>query len=76
MVSFFILVVFVVPGYFYSELFKEERDKGGVSTENRKIFYEMLDHHVLGKKIPGVLGQGEEFVNMKVRSEMELAVLK
>jgi|DEB0MinimDraft_12_1074336.scaffolds.fasta_scaffold13889_3 translocation protein SEC63 len=56
LVVFFILLIFVVPGYFYSELFKETRDIGGVSTENRVIFYEMMDNHIVGKKIPGMLG--------------------
>jgi translocation protein SEC63 len=72
LVLFFTLLVFVIPGYFYSELFKEARDIGGVSTENRKIFYEMLDNNIIGRKIPGMLGQGEEFVKMKVRSQNEL----
>lgn len=44
----FILVIFFLVclggnWYFYSELFKEPTDKGGVSTENRKIFYELID---------------------------------
>ena len=38
LVCFFMLVVVIVPGYFYLELFKEERDLGGVSTANRAHF--------------------------------------
>jgi hypothetical protein len=62
----------VIPGFFYSQLFKEERDIGNVSTENRKIFNELIDMDCHGKKIVGILGQGEEFVNMKVRNKQEL----
>jgi hypothetical protein len=64
-----LIIVILVPGYFYSELYKEARDKGGVSTENRRIFYEHIDYDMMNKKVPGVLGQGEEFVDMKVRSQ-------
>jgi len=56
LISFFILIIIIVPGYFYSELFKEAKDKGGVSTENRRIFYEHIDYDMIGKKIPGILG--------------------
>jgi len=66
----------MVNFYFYTELFKEEKDIGGVSTENRKIFYDMLDYNIIGRKIPGMLGQGEEFAKMKVRSQNELNLMK
>lgn len=66
------IVTFVLPGFFYSQLFSEEKDIGNVSKRNREIFYEMIDGDSMGKKIPGILGQGEEFVNMKVRSKEEL----
>jgi hypothetical protein len=58
----------MINGFFYSQLFKEERDIGNVSTENRKIFYEMMDGNMMGQKIPGIICQGEEFVKMRVRS--------
>lgn len=31
---------------------------------------------MVGKVIPGILGQGEEFVKMKVRSKEELVTLQ
>ena len=76
LITAFILITFVIPGYFYSELFKEESDIGGVSTQNRKIFKDLIDHNTLGKAIPGVLGQGEEFVSMKVRSKKEFEFMQ
>ena len=33
--SFFVIIVFVIPGFFYSNIFKEEQDIGDVSIENR-----------------------------------------
>lgn len=47
-----------------------------MSTQNRKIFKHLIDHHTVGKAIPGVLGQGEEFVNMKVRSKKEFEFMQ
>ena len=45
-----------VNAYFYFELTKEEKDLGGVSTNNRKIFCELLDHDTMGRmKIPAIL---------------------
>jgi len=70
------MIVFVIPGFFYSTIFKEEKDIGNVSTENRIIFNEMIDNDMVGKKIPGILGQGEEFVKMKVRNQQELEMMK
>ena len=69
---FFLIVTFAIPGLFYAELFKEERDIGNVSVENRKLFNELIDYDTQGKKIPGIICQGEEFRNMKVRSKEEL----
>jgi len=70
------IVVLLIPGYFYLQLFKEERDIGGVDLENRKKFSFMVDENLMGLLIPGVLGQGEEFKNMKVRSKKELESMK
>lgn len=72
MFTFFIIITFVIPGFFYSQIFKEERDIGDVNVENRKIFNELIDFDSHGKKIPGILAQGEEFVTLKVRSKEEL----
>ena len=66
-----------INAYFYFDLTKEEKDLGGVSTKNREIFDNMIDHDTIGrKKIPGILGQGVELVGMKVRNEDELKIIK
>ena len=73
----FFLCMNAVNAYFYFELTKEEKDLGGVSMKNRPIFNEMLDHDTLGrKKIPGILGQGEELVGMKCRNKKEFDMIK
>ena len=56
LVCFFMVVVVFVPGYFYLELFKEERDLGGVSTTNRALFGKLIDENLMGKVIVGILG--------------------
>ena len=73
----FFLCMNAVNAYFYFELTKEEKDLGGVSMKNRPLFNQMLDHDTLGrKKIPGILGQGEELIGMKCRNKAEFAIIK
>ena len=76
LVCFFLVVVVFIPGYFYLELFKEERDIGQVDVENRPKFSKMIDESLMGLVIPGVLGQGLEFSKLKVRSKKELEIMK
>jgi hypothetical protein len=70
--GFFAVMVLLIPGYFYFHLSQDERDVGGVNMENRKLFSELLDESVLGKKVPGILCQGLELEKVKVRSKAEL----
>lgn len=43
--------------------------------ENRKIFNQLIDEHVMGTKIPGILGQGVEFKNIRAREDKERVML-
>ena len=52
---FFIVVVVLIPGYFYIQVTQDEKDVGGVNPENRKLFNELIDENMLGKKVPGIL---------------------
>jgi len=56
LIVFFIVVVLVIPYQFYAYFSREERDVGGVSTENRKIFNELIDENITGVYIAGILG--------------------
>lgn len=56
LISFFLIIVLVIPSYFYLQLFKEEKDIGGVDVENRKRFAKIIDETLMGKVIPGILG--------------------
>ena len=38
LIIFFIVVVILIPYYFYSKLSDFDKDVGGVSVENKKIF--------------------------------------
>lgn len=55
LIGFFMLIVVVIPYYFYKQLSQEERDIGGVDLKNRKLFAELVDETMLGKKVPGIL---------------------
>jgi hypothetical protein len=69
------LVVILIPGYFYSQLSQKETDVGGVTTDNRAVFMELIDGDMLGKKVLGILSQGLELHNIKVKSKQELQTL-
>jgi succinate dehydrogenase/fumarate reductase flavoprotein subunit len=76
LVVFFVLVVFVVPGFFLNQISANEKDVGGVDVDNRKIFTELINENMIDKHIPGILAHSHEFTNMKVKSKAELEVLK
>jgi translocation protein SEC63 len=74
--AFFILIIFVVPGFFLSQIKSNEKDVGGVDIDNRKVFTDMINENMLMKHIPGIMAYSCEFSQMKVRSKEELDILK
>lgn len=68
---FFIIVIFIVPGFFLSKIKEGEKDVGGVDVDNRKIFSELINENMLGKHIPSILAHSLEFNSMKVRDKTE-----
>jgi len=75
LVIFFIVVVFIIPGYFLNKINSNSKDVGGVDVDNRKIFTELINENMTGKQIPGILAQSQELSRMRVKSELELKVL-
>lgn len=76
LVVFFVVVIFIIPGYFLNQITANEKDVGGVGIDNRKIFTDLINENMIGKQIPGILAQSIEFAAMKVKSQDELAILK
>lgn len=76
LIAFFILITFVIPGFFWNRITSSEKDVGGVNVENRRVFTELINENMLGKQIPGILAQTVEFSAMKVKSKDELSVLQ
>lgn len=76
LLAFFVLVIFVIPGYFLNKISANEKDVGGVDIDNRKIFTEMINENMLGKQIPVVFAHSHEFSKMTVRNQDEFNVLK
>jgi len=75
LIAFFVLITFVIPGYFWNTIQANSKDVGGVAVDNRKVFTELINENMLGKQIPGMFAQAVEFSAMKVRSKDELAIL-
>ena len=76
LLAFFIVVVFVIPGYFLNKISSNEKDVGGVDIDNRKIFTEQINENMLGKQIPVIFAQSHEFSKLTVRNQEEFNVLK
>jgi translocation protein SEC63 len=49
LVVFFIVIIILIPGYFYNKIMSTEKDVGGVDVDNRKIFTELINENMLGK---------------------------
>jgi len=76
LIAFFIVIIFIIPGYFLSKISDNEKDVGGVDVDNRKIFTDLINENMTGKIIPSILAQSLEFSQMKVRNDQELNILK
>ena len=55
LIAFFIIIIFIIPGYFLSKITDNEKDVGGVDIDNRKIFTELINENMIGKNIPSIL---------------------
>ena len=49
LVIFFVIIVFVIPGYFLNQISDNEKDVGGVDVDNRKIFTDLINENMIGK---------------------------
>lgn len=49
LVAFFVIIIIIIPGYFYNQIMSNEKDVGGVDIDNRKIFTELIPENMLGK---------------------------
>ena len=76
LVLFFIVVIFVIPGYFYSCIQANQKDVGGVDIDNRRIFTEFINENMVDKHIPGILSYSLEFSRISVKNQEELEILK
>lgn len=46
LIVFFIVVVFVIPGFFYNKIKEGEKDVGGVDVNNRKTFSDLINENI------------------------------
>jgi hypothetical protein len=76
LLAFFIIVVIVIPYWFWHNIGESQKDVGGIELETRQIITELIDEHIDLKRIPGMLQFSSEFQAMRVRTKDELAVCK
>ena len=73
---FFVVIIIIIPGYFYNQISAGEKDVGGVDVDNRKVFTDLINENMIGKHIPAMMAHSSEFSTMKVRNKDEFEILK
>lgn len=68
MIAFFIVLLIVIPGFFYYNLDSQNKEIGDVSIENRQIYAFLINENMTYKNCPTVLACSVEFQQVKSRS--------
>ena len=76
LIVFFIVTIIVIPGYFYYYFTAEKSETGGIQRGNRTLFHELIDEDLDQKKLPGILSEGLEFVDIKIEKEDEPVIAR
>merc|ERR1711970_1586948 len=66
LIIFFLIVIFVIPYYFLSQIQANQKDIGGIEIENRRIFAPQINENMIGKNIPVILAHSAELSRMRV----------
>lgn len=66
---FFVVLLVVIPGWFYYNLDSQNKDVGDISIENRNIFAFMINENMTYKNCPTLLACALEFNGVKARSK-------
>jgi len=67
--GFFIVLLILVPAWFYFNLNSQNTEVGDISVDNMRIFAGMLSENLIYKNCPTILACSEEFRNIKPRSK-------
>lgn len=67
--GFFIVLLVVVPAWFYFNLNSQNKEVGDISVDNMRIFAGMLSENLTYKNCPTILACSEEFRQIKPRSK-------
>jgi len=68
LIAFFIVLLIVIPGFFYYNLDSQNKEIGDVSIENRQIYAFLINENMTYKNCPTVLACSVEFQQVKSRS--------
>jgi hypothetical protein len=68
-VAFFVMLLFIIPGFFYFNLDSNNKDIGDISVENRQIFAFFINENMTYKNCPALLSCSIEYQQVKPRSE-------
>lgn len=67
--GFFVILLLIVPGFFYFNLDSSNKDIGDVDVENRRVFAALLNENMIYKNCPFILSCSVEFRNMPAKNQ-------
>lgn len=61
LIAFFLVLLIIIPGFFYFNLDSNNKDVGDISVENRQIFAFFINENMTYKNCPTLLACSVEY---------------
>lgn len=72
----FVVLLVVIPGFFYMSLDSSNKEEGGISLDNKKVYGTLINENMLMKNMPQMLAKSLELANIPSKSTKETQLLK
>lgn len=66
----------MIPGFFYISLDSSNKEEGGISLDNKKVYGTLINENMLMKNMPQMLAKSIELANIPSKSAKETQMLK
>lgn len=65
------VLLVIIPGFFYFNLDSSNKDIGDVDVENRRMFAALINENMIYKNVPTILACSLEYQRMTVKNKDE-----
>lgn len=72
----FVVLLIIIPGFFYMSLDSSNKSEGGISLDNKKIYGMLINENMLMKNMPQMLSRSIELATITSKSAKETQMLK